>query len=194
MSSQDQIAAMQQNYQTTSSTVKQAANNQHFPQTFEPALIHPDNHAIVKLRENGMIDIFVEDDIGIRLDPATKTVNIIANGIKLHGGSYYAWVDSSLTDVLKNWVLKVGGNVDITVKGNTSITTVGTTMIQSTGDITLQTQGNLTATAQGDLNASAQGNLTVSAQGTGKIYSEGELTIQSGSHLVATAPRIDWNQ
>ena len=61
----------------------------------EIALKHPWTEAIVKLTDDGMIDIFADDQLGIRVDPNTKsvnmfgdTVNIIANNLNVRTRPY----------------------------------------------------------------------------------------------------------
>lgn len=63
------------------------------PAVEEPALTHPFNTSTVKIRNNGMIDCFVGTDQGIRIDPHTKTINEIANGLKWHLGYFRGWID-----------------------------------------------------------------------------------------------------
>jgi len=58
----------------------------------EPCMAHPFQTSIVKIRNNGMIDIFVSNNQGIRVDPGQKTVSIITNGLKEDLGYFHAWV------------------------------------------------------------------------------------------------------
>lgn len=64
------------------------------PALEEPAVIHPFNTSSVKIRNNGMIDMFVGTDQGIRVDPQSKTINMITNGLKEHLGYFRAWIDA----------------------------------------------------------------------------------------------------
>lgn len=67
-------------------------NDKRFPTKSEPALIHPDNKANIKLRDNGIIDIYSKNHQGIRIDPSTQTLNTTTNTQKEHLGSFRRWV------------------------------------------------------------------------------------------------------
>lgn len=49
----------------------------------EVALKHPMLDSVVRLNDDGAVDIFAADALGIRLDPNTQTVNIYGEGINL---------------------------------------------------------------------------------------------------------------
>lgn len=51
----------------------------------EIALKHPHTGAIVKLCDDGCIDLFAGEQLGIRLDPNTETANIFADNINFFG-------------------------------------------------------------------------------------------------------------
>ena len=60
----------------------------------EPCLAHPFNTSSVKIRNNGMIDMFVSTNQGIRIDPGQKTISIITNGQKEDLGYFHAWINN----------------------------------------------------------------------------------------------------
>jgi hypothetical protein len=125
------------------SDVKSAVAGAVYPQSEEPAMIHPLTQAIVKLRNNGMIDIFVTDDNGIRIDPATKTINLMSNGIKEHASYHFAWLDSYAAWVNMNWRITVQGNVYITAQGNVDVECNGSFTAHSKGDMRLQSDSHM---------------------------------------------------
>ena len=51
----------------------------------EIALKHPEKTSVVKLTDDGMIDIFAGDQLGIRLDPNTNSINMFAQNLNLFG-------------------------------------------------------------------------------------------------------------
>ena len=63
----------------------------------EVGLVHPNNSSLVKIRDNGVIDIFVATNQGIRIDPATKSVNFFTNNEKHHVGNLSAWVEYAVS-------------------------------------------------------------------------------------------------
>lgn len=68
----------------------------------EPGLYHPSTSSVIKLRNNGMIDIFVGTNQGIRIDPNTKTLNMFTNNEKHHIGNMNVWANESVSfDVKK---------------------------------------------------------------------------------------------
>lgn len=55
----------------------------------EVALKHPQTGAIVRLRDDGCIDIFAGDQLGIRLDPQTNSINLFGERINFFGGQIH---------------------------------------------------------------------------------------------------------
>jgi hypothetical protein len=49
----------------------------------EPGISHPKKDASIKLRDDGCIDIFAGDNVGIRLDPNAGSVNIFGDKVNL---------------------------------------------------------------------------------------------------------------
>ena len=49
----------------------------------EIALKHPDSEAIVRLTDDGFVDIFAGDALGIRIDPITNSVNLIGDNVNI---------------------------------------------------------------------------------------------------------------
>jgi len=50
---------------------------------YEVALKHRDTEAIVKLTDDGMIDIFASGELGLRVDPNTNSFNLFGNTVNL---------------------------------------------------------------------------------------------------------------
>lgn len=50
---------------------------------YEVALKHDDTGAIVKLTDDGFIDIFASPETGIRIDPKTESVNLFGNNVNI---------------------------------------------------------------------------------------------------------------
>lgn len=89
-----------------------------YPLHTEPALIHPLNSSIVKIRDNGTIDVFVGTDNGIRVDPNEKSVTLLANNYG-EKSTYHKQVigRDSTKEVGGNWKVNVRGNVEISAQG-----------------------------------------------------------------------------
>lgn len=54
----------------------------------EIALKHPDTESIVKLTDDGMIDIFASPQLGIRLDPNTQSINFFGDSVNLFASKF----------------------------------------------------------------------------------------------------------
>ena len=111
----------------------------------ECGLVHPLKSSMVKLRDNGCIDIFVGTDNGIRIDPENKSINIIGSALKEHIGTLHSWIsESAVIEVTGPWTLKA---IDINVEASKSINLKGL-------DINLAASSTLTIKA-GKVSATA---------------------------------------
>ncbi len=89
--------------------------------------VHPNNTSMMKIRDNGCIDIFGGTDNGLRIDPNKKSINVIASHMKEHIGDLHSWIsDFSITDVKGPWTLNAI-NVFINAKKSINLT-AGTTI------------------------------------------------------------------
>jgi hypothetical protein len=60
-------------------------NKQYYISPNEVALKHPMIDAIVRITDDGCVDIFANGSLGIRLDPNTESLNIYGENINLFG-------------------------------------------------------------------------------------------------------------
>lgn len=99
----------------------------------EIALKHPETGAVVKLTDDGFVDIFADEQLGIRFDPATKTINLFGDSINVvvnnfnlktkpdgftwNGRSFnpnlYTQKDESIMKIIKNPIRYSEGMVNI---------------------------------------------------------------------------------
>ena len=49
----------------------------------EIGIKHPTQHSVVKLTDEGYIDIFADDQLGIRIDPHSKSINILGDTLNV---------------------------------------------------------------------------------------------------------------
>lgn len=165
-------------------TIELALDNATKPKLEEPAIVHPFNTSIVKVRNNGMIDMFVGTDQGIRIDPYSKTINEIVDGLKWHVGYFKGWIDDDA-----KWYAKMGflfesesGSFNVKVKQDISL--------ECEGNLTLRCDGNLNLQCGGDFNLSGDGagmnikggNLDFKGKGTSTM--DGDSIISSASSTV----------
>ena len=102
----DKIEQLQRQYSRTRKELHEQIQLYPYPLTAEPALIHPNNTSVVKLRDNGAIDIFVGNDNGIRVDPNERSIQIFGNALQ-------SKVYEETAKVNKHRTIEIGGD-DVT--------------------------------------------------------------------------------
>lgn len=112
--------------------------------------MHPFTHSIVKLRDNGAIDIFVGTHQGIRIDPNTQTVNICTNTLKEHLGALRAWVT---------------GDAQIECAAGYDLRSFAHVTIHASGDVTVKTEANAYIKAAGNMEVDVGGETTFRSGG-----------------------------
>lgn len=112
-------------------------------------IYHPDNSSIVKIKDNGCIDIFTATNQGIRIDPVKRTINVMTDSELHHLSRYHAWVD-----------------------GNAKWETHGRFDVISDSDILMETKKNWTINVKGDASINSEKNITLNAEGSIKLNSK----------------------
>lgn len=107
----ERIKQVKSQYSRTRRELQQQIQLYPYPLQAEPALIHPNNTSVVKLRDNGAIDIFVGNDNGIRVDPNERSIQILSNALQ-------SKVYEEKTKIEKHRITQIGGNVISEIKGN----------------------------------------------------------------------------
>lgn len=134
--------------------------NVQYPQVAEPAMQHPLNTSTIKIRDNGMIDFFVDKDHGMRLDPNTYTWNLIINGEKHHADYIRGWVTQTVQwDVGRSWIMNLGTDLIIKAGGNMTFS--------ATGNINFDVGGNISSNAGNTISSNAGSIISLNA---GNIY------------------------
>ena len=147
------------------------ANNK--PRLEEPALIHPFNSSVIKIRNNGIIDLWTSTDQGIRMDPGARTINVITDGFKQHLNYARSWIVEDLKYWAKQGFLFESEQGDFVFKGinfraessgNTDFTTKGNMAQRSVGTMDIKAQGSMEIDSRNNMTISCAGNLTIKAQ------------------------------
>lgn len=115
-----------------------------YPLTAEPAVIHPHNSSTMKVRDNGMIDLFVGTDNGVRIDPATKSINFLSNNIR--SKSIYEWVETKrnrVENIGQDLVHNVGRDEVHNVKGVWTVHSASSIRFISDGDIYMEARDKI---------------------------------------------------
>lgn len=138
----------------------------------EPGITHPLNSSTIKVRNNGMIDIFVATNQGLRIDPYTKTINVIGNTEKHHVTDFELFADESANlTTQRDLTLNAKRNLSLTGE-KVSIATRSWTVV-SDGDINLKSKSNITIDAAKDL--ILKGNLNFSRNEIIEVINDGGL-------------------
>ena len=102
----------------------------------EVGIYNPYNSSIVKIRNDGLIDIFVDNNQGIRIDPNTLSINFFTNNEKHHIINMFEWIDNNkITKVRKklsaeaseiiNKAIRKDNNGNIVISAEIIITPTG---------------------------------------------------------------------
>lgn len=130
------------------------AENSHYPNTDEPMLIHPFNQSVVKIRNNGTVDIFVSDNNGIRIDNKYKSINFIGNSIVERAQYIRSYIAKDLIQKIQgSWVIEAK-NANIVTKEYTNIYSEKEVLVQSLKDIQINTNNNVYISSAKDIVAS----------------------------------------
>jgi hypothetical protein len=74
--------------------------------------------SLIKIKDDGIIDIFVDGDNGIRIDPNNNSINLFTLNEKHHIGNIDLWIQNNLTADIKNKVNIRAGEFNISCSNN----------------------------------------------------------------------------
>lgn len=156
---QSKIATiLTKNKQSLTDTAMKTLENAAYPGYAEPAIVHPYHKSVVKLRDNGMIDIFVDKNTGMRVDPETSSINFFANT----GKEMYSYLRTHVskdqtTDVKRSWTINVGTQFNLKA-GEMINLEAPRISVNGTKSINMQAP-NITMSAQSAVNITAQSSI-----------------------------------
>lgn len=147
-----------------------------FYNTTEPGLVHPSNTSIIKLKDNGMIDIWTGSDQGIRIDPNTKSIMLYSNRTDIRSNDRNEWIDNNYTTTVRNkWQVIAFGDVDIKSEKNINLEAAKGTVNLKCKTFSINTEE--------DINITAGRNTNVRSSSYTGITSEKEITIKSKENI-----------
>lgn len=146
----------------------------------EAAVYHPIEKSAMKMRNNGSVDIFTQDETGSRFDKEHQVSNDFANDKKVHIFNFTEW----LTGDSKSFV-----------KGHRTMKTKGKTYIQSGQDITVDADSNLivnvkknqTVIIQGNADVKINGNVDAKVNGHAKIDVDKDINMRGHRNISMVA-------
>jgi len=131
----------------------------------EAGLIHPFNTSSIKIKDTGMIDIYVATNQGIRVDPKTRSIVIMTDTTKIRTFDYRSWVGNhAVTRVRKNHEIYAGSQIIMdsdkdqiqTIGKNWTVKVVGNANLDIQGDMNIGIGKNFNVKAGGHMNFDAQ--------------------------------------
>ena len=155
----ERIRKVREGYSKSRAQMTYEARQKEYPLGAEPALVHPNNHSVVKVRDNGMIEIFVGNDNGLRIDPEQRSITALSNVYKEK--NQYSWQHSE-----RNRTQSVG---------NDFVTNVGNDEVHNVSD---------TWTVHAGKNVNVISDGTIYMEAREKIHMKSPLI-----HLDATKPK-----
>lgn len=118
----------------------------------EQGIFHPLLHHGMKLRNNGAVEIFTNDDTGIRIDRNSQSINNFANHYKNHVHNMTSWLTGSEASYIEGErKIKTGGK-HIIISGDTIEVTGAKDMnLKISGDVNANISGHATIEVEKDL-------------------------------------------
>lgn len=162
----------------------------------EQGIFHTTHHQGLKLRNNGSAELFTDEDTGIRLDPASQSINLFANHYKNHLANLTSWLTgSSAFYIEKDWTVKTkgkhvvfsGGDIEIETKKNLTIKIDKDDNITVKGNASLIVDGNVSAQIGGNMNAKVKQHATIDVKENLNLKSN-HLSIEANSYKVPWMP------
>lgn len=133
----------------------------------EVALYHPVEKGTFKIRNTGAVEMFADQDTGIRVDPDTQSINMFANHYKSHIHHMSEWLTGSSNSY---------------VKGHRTMKTGGRTLIHSGQDIRIEGKRGLQIVIDKDENVTIGGNSNIVIKGNAKLDVHGNVDANIKQH------------
>lgn len=147
--------------------------NAKYPHKEEPGIVHPFNHSEFKVRNNGIIDCFVDLNQGWRLDPAEKSFNVIMNKMREHLGDFHAWIDD-----YAQWDINSKMAIDVR-QGSYSLHTQAQQDIHAEDYINIRTDTDMMVRSDNESRFSSGSDMYISSDGDIYISSPGTIHINA---------------
>jgi len=115
-----------------------------FPKTQEVALSHPLHKSSVRLHDDGTIDIFVENDCGIKLDPLDESMHFIADRLVHHLNHVLSHINKELKAEIKGkTTVMCHSDIDVRSRKNVKITSDRTVTVSGKVKVNITSDGGV---------------------------------------------------
>lgn len=147
----------------------------------EPALVHPWNQSIVKIRDNGTVDLFSGTDNGIRINPEDRTIDLISRTQNTHATFVRAfvmkdevryiqkgwtiWAETATINTTKNTTVNADLQCVINTKKETIVNADTKCIINTKEETIVNADKNIELNTKADFHMNAAGNAYYKAGG-----------------------------
>lgn len=115
-----------------------------FPKMQEVALSHPLHKSSVRLNDDGTMDIFVEDDCGIKLDPLYESIHFVADKLVHHLNHVQSHINKELKVEIKGkTTVLCHSDIDVKSKRNIKVSSDGTISVNGKVKIDINSSGSI---------------------------------------------------
>lgn len=158
----------------------------------EQGIYHPQHQQTLKMRNNQMMDHFVDNDCGFRYDPRTNTINAHADHFKKHIGHLTMWAtgnvahwikgsqSSKIYGMMKHEVFK---NIETITHQNMIVTVDKDQNIIVKGGRSVTVDKNENVTIKGNSNIHVSGDAKINVDGNYRLYARGDIDIDAGGKI-----------
>lgn len=162
----------------TSSSLDQMLKKAQYAYQFrgeETGLYHPTQSNVVKLKNSGDIDVFVENNVGMNINKRLETISFMANKMKQNLHESKRWLTGDDTSFIKgNQLTKVVGNVTLDGKGYLTVEIDKDIFVHST---------NIVVNIDKDAHINVAGNATAKIGQHAKIDVDRDLIVRSKGNI-----------
>lgn len=140
----------------------------------EPAIVHPWNNSVMKIRDNGAIDVFSGTDNGIRINPVDRTIDMISKTNNTHATIVRAFVMKDETHYVKNVWTIYADTAFINTKKNTTINTGWNTIVNAEKQCVINTKDETIVNADKNIELNTKKDFHMKAAGNAYYQAGGQ--------------------
>lgn len=149
----------------------------------ETGLYHPTQNNVMKLKNNGDIDIFVENNNGININKKLETISVFSNKLKQNLHDSKRWLTGDDTSYIKGSQLtKIVGNVTLDGQGHLTIEIDKDISVHST-NIVVNIDKNATVNVAGNATARIGQHARIDVDRDIVVRSKGNIDVEAKGYL-----------
>lgn len=150
-----------------------------YPAVAEPMLVHPHNNSIVKIRDNGTVDLFTGTDNGIRINPENKTLDLISKTENHHSTYIRNFVLKNETHHVNAMWTIYADKAEITTKKDTTINTGWKTIVNAEKNVEVTAKEYAIVNANKDIQLNSGKKMIIKSKGNIELNTDGEFILNA---------------